>query len=48
MTGWRLGYALGNHEIIEQMVKIHQFAVMCAPTISQYAAIEAMEQGTGI
>ena len=45
MTGWRLGYALGNHEIIEQMVKIHQFAVMCAPTISQYAAIEAMEQG---
>lgn len=47
MTGWRLGYALGNHEIIEQMVKIHQFAVMCAPTISQYAAIEAMEQGDG-
>lgn len=47
MTGWRLGYALGNHEIIEQMVKIHQFAVMCAPTISQYAAIEAMEQGGG-
>lgn len=47
MTGWRLGYALGNHEIIEQMIKIHQFAVMCAPTISQYAAIEAMEQGDG-
>lgn len=47
MTGWRLGYALGNHEIIEQMVKIHQFAVMCTPTISQYAAIEAMEQGDG-
>lgn len=47
MTGWRLGYALGNREIIEQMVKIHQFAVMCAPTISQYAAIEAMEQGDG-
>lgn len=47
MTGWRLGYAMGNHEIIEQMVKIHQFAVMCAPTISQYAAIEAMEQGDG-
>ena len=47
MTGWRRGYALGNHEIIEQMVKIHQFAVMCAPTISQYAAIEAMEQGDG-
>lgn len=47
MTGWRMGYALGNHEIIEQMVKIHQFAVMCAPTISQYAAIEAMEQGDG-
>lgn len=47
MTGWRLGYALGNHEMIEQMVKIHQFTVMCAPTISQYAAIEAMEQGDG-
>lgn len=47
MTGWRLGYALGNHKMIEQMVKIHQFAVMCAPTISQYAAIEAMEQGDG-
>ena len=45
MTGWRLGYALGNKEIIEQMVKIHQFAIMCSPTISQYAAIEAMEQG---
>ena len=45
MTGWRLGYALGNKEIVEQMVKIHQFAIMCAPTISQYAAIEALEQG---
>lgn len=42
MTGWRLGYACGPKEIIEQMVKIHQFAIMCAPTNSQYAAIEAL------
>lgn len=42
MTGWRLGYALGPAMIIEQMTKIHQFAIMCAPTTSQYAAISAM------
>ena len=43
MTGWRLGYALGPAMIIEQMTKIHQFAIMCAPTTSQYAAIAAMK-----
>ncbi len=42
MTGWRLGYAAGPREIIAQMTKVHQFAIMCAPTTSQYAAIEAM------
>lgn len=42
MTGWRLGYAAGPAPIIEQMTKIHQFAIMCAPTTSQYAAIEAL------
>lgn len=42
MTGWRLGYALGSSMIIEQMTKIHQFAIMCAPTVSQYAAVVAM------
>ena len=42
MTGWRLGYACGPRVIIEQMLKIHQFAIMCAPTTSQYAAIVAM------
>ncbi|MBR5666458.1 MAG: aminotransferase class I/II-fold pyridoxal phosphate-dependent enzyme [Lachnospiraceae bacterium] len=45
MTGWRLGYACGPEEIIRQMTKIHQFAIMCAPTMSQYAAIEAMKNG---
>ena len=45
MTGWRLGYAVGPQVIIEQMVKIHQFAIMCAPTTSQYAAIEALRNG---
>ena len=45
MTGWRLGYACGPKEIIEQMLKIHQFAIMCAPTTSQYAAVEAMRNG---
>lgn len=45
MTGWRLGYACGPKEIIEQMMKIHQFAIMCAPTTSQYAAIEALKNG---
>ncbi len=42
MTGWRLGYACGPREIMEQVTKIHQFAIMCAPTTSQYAAITAM------
>lgn len=45
MTGWRLGYACGPKEIITQMTKIHQFAIMCAPTTSQYAAIEALKRG---
>ena len=45
MTGWRLGYACGSKEIIEQMLKIHQFAIMCAPTTSQYAAVEALKNG---
>lgn len=45
MTGWRLGYACGPKEILEQMTKIHQFAIMCAPTTSQYAAIEALRNG---
>lgn len=45
MTGWRLGYACGPANIIEQMVKIHQFAIMCAPTTSQYAAVEALKNG---
>ena len=45
MTGWRLGYAVGPKEIIEQMIKIHQYAIMCAPTTSQYAAIEALKNG---
>ena len=45
MTGWRLGYAAGPKEIISQMTKIHQFAIMCAPTTSQYAAVEALRNG---
>lgn len=45
MTGWRLGYATGPAIIIEQMIKIHQFTIMCAPTTSQYAAIEALKNG---
>lgn len=45
MTGWRLGYAAASHAIIEQMIKIHQFAIMCAPTTSQYAALEALRKG---
>lgn len=45
MTGWRLGFACGPKKIIEQMTKIHQFAIMCAPTTSQYAAIEALRHG---
>lgn len=45
MTGWRLGYACAPHIIMEQMVKIHQFAIMCAPTNSQYAAVDALKNG---
>ncbi|MDE6155610.1 MAG: aminotransferase class I/II-fold pyridoxal phosphate-dependent enzyme, partial [Eubacterium sp.] len=45
MTGWRLGYALGPKPVIEQMTKLHQFAIMSAPTNSQYAAIEALKYG---
>ena len=45
MTGWRLGYCCGPEVIITQMLKIHQFAIMCAPTTSQYAAIEALKNG---
>lgn len=45
MTGWRLGYACGPENIIGQMIKIHQFAIMCAPTTSQYAGIEALRNG---
>ncbi len=45
MTGWRLGYACGPADILEQMLKIHQFAIMCAPTTSQYAAVEALKNG---
>ena len=43
MTGWRLGYACGPRNIMEQMIKIHQFAIMCAPTNSQYAGIDALK-----
>ncbi len=42
MTGWRLGYAAGPHELIAQMTKIHQYAIMCAPSTAQYAAVEAL------
>ncbi|MDE7208104.1 MAG: aminotransferase class I/II-fold pyridoxal phosphate-dependent enzyme, partial [Lachnospiraceae bacterium] len=45
MTGWRLGYACAPEPIIEQMYKIHQFCIMCAPTTSQYAAVDAMRNG---
>ena len=45
MTGWRLGYACAPAVIMEQMIKIHQFAIMCAPTTSQYAAVEALRNG---
>lgn len=45
MTGWRLGYAVGPADIIREMTKIHQFAIMCAPTTSQYAAVEALRNG---
>lgn len=45
MTGWRLGYAAGPKVIMEQMLKIHQYAIMCAPTMSQYAAVDALQHG---
>lgn len=45
MTGWRLGYVCAPEEITAQMTKIHQFAIMCAPTNSQYAAVEALKNG---
>ena len=45
MTGWRLGYACGSAAIVRQMTKIHQYAIMCAPTTSQYAAVEALNNG---
>ncbi len=44
MTGWRLGYAMGPVSVVKQMIKLHQFAIMCAPTTSQYAAVEALEK----
>ena len=47
MTGWRLGYTAAPHMILEQMLKIHQFAIMCAPTTSQYAAVSALRNGDG-
>ncbi len=47
MTGWRLGYTLAPPEITKQMLKVHQYAIMCAPTSSQYAAVEAMRNGDG-
>lgn len=45
MTGWRLGYALGPKAVINEMTKMHQYCIMCAPTTSQYAAIEALKHG---
>ena len=47
MTGWRLGYAVGPAPVIAQMTKVHQFAIMCAPTTSQYAAVEALKNCDG-
>ena len=47
MTGWRLGYAAAPAMILEQMLKIHQYAIMCAPTTSQYAAVSALRNGDG-
>ncbi len=47
MTGWRMGYVCGPAEVIVQMLKIHQYAIMSSPTTSQYAAIEAMKEGDG-
>ena len=45
MTGWRVGWATGPSDIIKEMTKIHQFAIMCAPTTSQYAGLEALKNG---
>jgi len=45
MTGWRLGFACGPEDLIDAMTKIHQYIIMCAPTVSQYAAIEALRSG---
>ena len=45
MTGWRMGYVCGNEEIIKAMTKVHQYEIMCAPTVSQYAAVEALRSG---
>ncbi|WEG10806.1 aminotransferase [Pullulanibacillus sp. KACC 23026] len=45
MTGWRLGYAAGPTDIIQAMIKIHQYTMMCAPTMAQYAAVEALKNG---
>ena len=45
MTGWRIGYACGPQVILKQMLKIHQFAIMCAPTTSQYAGVSALKNG---
>jgi aminotransferase len=45
MTGWRMGYTCGPADIVRQMLKIHQYAIMCSPTTSQYAAIEALRNG---
>ena len=45
MTGWRIGYACAPEQILKQMLKIHQYAIMCAPTTSQYAAVEAIKNG---
>lgn len=47
MTGWRLGFACGPSEIIQAMLKIHQYSIMCAPTMSQFAAIEVLKNGQG-
>ena len=45
MTGWRMGYVCGNEEIIKAMTKVHQYEIMCAPTVSQFAAVEALRNG---
>lgn len=45
MTGWRMGYVCGNEEVIKAMTKVHQYEIMCAPTVSQFAAVEALKNG---